>query len=71
MLRAKRGDAAEVALREAVSLLRPTCLVDLVERLPGPEPVPDVQLACVLRTHDPGLVPLVRALFEDEGIESH
>jgi Putative prokaryotic signal transducing protein len=47
----------------------PTCDVDLVDRLPGPEPTPDVDLVRVFATGDAGLIPLAKSLLEGEGIE--
>ncbi len=40
-----------------------------VDRIPGPEPTPDVALARVLVTGDAGLIPLAKSLLEGEGIE--
>jgi hypothetical protein len=34
----------------------PTCDVDTVDRLPGPEPTPDAELVQVLATGDAGLI---------------
>jgi Putative prokaryotic signal transducing protein len=47
----------------------PSCDLDLVDRIPGPEPTPDVALARVLVTGDAGLIPLAKSLLEGEGIE--
>ena len=47
----------------------PTCDVDLVDRLPGPEPTPDVDLVRVFVTGDAGLIPLAKSLLEGEEIE--
>jgi hypothetical protein len=47
----------------------PTCGVDTVERLPGPEPTPDVELVPVLATGDAGLISVAKSLLEAEGVE--
>lgn len=47
----------------------PTCDVDTVDRLPGPEPTPDVEFACVLSTGDAGLIAVARSLLEGEQID--
>lgn len=47
----------------------PTCDVDTVDRLPGPEPTPDVQLVPVLKTGDAGLIAIARSLLDAEEIE--
>jgi len=47
----------------------PACQIDLVERLPGPEPTPEAELVPVLVTGDAGLIPLAKSLLESEGIE--
>jgi len=47
----------------------PDCDVDTVDRLPGPEPTPDVELVPVLSTGDAGLIALVKSLLEGESIE--
>src|SRR5258706_2541946 len=47
----------------------PTCDVDTVDRLPGPEPTPDVELVCVLATGDAGLIAVAKSLLEAEAIE--
>ena len=39
----------------------PTCDVDTVERLPGPEPAPDVELVPVLATGDPALIAVAKS----------
>jgi hypothetical protein len=49
--------------------LCPTCDVDLVERLPGPEPAPDLELVRVFVTGDAALIPFVKSLLEGEGID--
>jgi hypothetical protein len=47
----------------------PTCDVDTVDRLPGPEPKPDVELVPVLSTDDPGVVAFAKSLLEREKID--
>jgi Putative prokaryotic signal transducing protein len=47
----------------------PTCGIDLVERLPGPEPTPEAELVSILVTGDAGLIPLAKSLLEAERIE--
>jgi hypothetical protein len=47
----------------------PTCDLDTVDRLPGPEPTPDVELVSVLATGDPGVIALAKSLLEGEEIE--
>ena len=47
----------------------PTCDVDTVDRLPGPEPTPDVELVSVLATGDPGLIAFAESLLEREKID--
>ena len=47
----------------------PTCDVETVDRLPGPEPTPDVELVSVLATGDPGVIALARSLLEGEEID--
>ncbi|SRR6266550_1696325 len=47
----------------------PTCDVDTVDRLPGPEPTPDVELVCVLATGDAGLIAVAKSLLEAEEID--
>jgi hypothetical protein len=47
----------------------PTCDVDTVDRLPGPEPTPDVELVRVLATGDAGLIALAKSLLEGETID--
>jgi putative signal transducing protein len=47
----------------------PTCDVDTVDRLPGPEPTPDVELVSVLATADPGVVAFAKSLLEREKID--
>ena len=38
----------------------PRCDVDTVDRLPGPEPTPEVQLVSVLATGDAGVIAIAR-----------
>ena len=47
----------------------PTCDVDTVDRLEGPEPTPDAELTCVFVTGDAGLIPVAKSLLEEETIE--
>ena len=47
----------------------PTCDVDTVDRLPGPEPTPDVELVPVLATGDPGVIAFAKSLLEAEEID--
>ena len=47
----------------------PTCDVDTVDRLPGPEPTPDVELVPVLAAGDPGVIALAKSLLEAEEID--
>jgi putative signal transducing protein len=47
----------------------PTCDVDTVDRLPGPEPTPDVELVPVLATGDAGVIAFAKSLLEAEEID--
>ena len=47
----------------------PTCDVDTVDRLPGPEPTPDVELVPVLATGDAGVIAVAKSLLEAEDID--
>jgi hypothetical protein len=47
----------------------PTCNVDTVDRLPAPEPTPDVLLVPVLATGDAGVIAVARSLLEGEQID--
>jgi hypothetical protein len=47
----------------------PTCDVDTVDRLPGPEPLPDVELVCAYTSRDTGLIALARSVLDDEEID--
>src|SRR6266850_258908 len=47
----------------------PTCDVDTVDRLPGPEPTPDVELVRVLATGDAGLIAVAKSLLEGDEID--
>lgn len=47
----------------------PTCDVDTVDRLPGPEPTPDVALVRVLATGDAGVIAVAQSLLEGEAID--
>jgi putative signal transducing protein len=45
------------------------CDVDTVDRLPGPDPTPDVAVVSVFATGDAGVIALARSLLEGEEIE--
>ena len=47
----------------------PTCDVDTVDRLPGPDPTPDVKLVRVLTTGDAGVLAVAQSLLEGEEID--
>ena len=47
----------------------PACDVDTVDRLPGPEPDPNVELVLVLATGDAGLIAVAKSLLEGEEID--
>ena len=47
----------------------PTCDVDTVDRLPGPEPTPEVELVPVLATGDAGVIAVAKSLLEAEEID--
>ena len=47
----------------------PTCDVDTLDRLPGPEPTPDVELVRAFATEDPALVALAQSLLDGEKID--
>jgi hypothetical protein len=47
----------------------PTCDVDTVDRLPGPEPTPDIELVPVFATDNPALIALARSLLDGEEID--
>ena len=47
----------------------PTCDVDTVDRLPGPEPTPDVELVRVLTTGDAGLIAVAQSVLDGEEID--
>ena len=47
----------------------PTCDVETVDRLPGPEPRPDVELVPVLATGDAGIIAVAKSLLEAEEID--
>jgi hypothetical protein len=47
----------------------PTCDVDTVDRLPGPEPAPDVELVTVLATGDASVIAVAKSLLEAEKID--
>lgn len=50
-------------------LVCPHCGVDLVERLPGPDPNPAAELVSVWSSGDAGLVGLAKSLLDAEGID--
>jgi hypothetical protein len=43
--------------------------VDTVDRLPGPEPTPDVELVTVFTTGDPSLIALAQSLLDAAEID--
>ena len=47
----------------------PTCDVDTVDRLPGPEPDPTVEFVLVLSTGDAGMIAVAKSLLEGEAID--
>jgi hypothetical protein len=47
----------------------PTCDVDTVDRLPGPEPTPDAELVRVLATGDAGLIAVAKSLLDGDEID--
>jgi hypothetical protein len=47
----------------------PTCDVDTVDRLPGPDPRPDVELVAVLATGDAGVIAVAKSLLEAQEID--
>src|SRR5437868_9389955 len=50
-------------------MICPKCDVETVDRLPGPEPAPDVELVRVLATSDAGIIAVAKSLLEAEEIE--
>ena len=50
-------------------MICPTCDVETVDRLPGPEPTPEAELVPVLATGDAGLIAVAKSLLEAEGID--
>ena len=50
-------------------MICPTCDVETIDRLPGPEPTPDAELVPVLATGDAGLIAVARSLLEAEKID--
>lgn len=50
-------------------MICPTCDVETVDRLPGPEPTPDVELVPVLATGDAGIIAVAKSLLEGEEID--
>ena len=47
----------------------PTCDVDTVDRLPGPEPTPDVELVPVFATGNDALIALAQSLLDRAEID--
>ena len=47
----------------------PTCDVDTVDRRPGPEPTPDVELVSVRSTGDAGLIAIAKSILDGEAID--
>ena len=47
----------------------PKCDVDTVDRLPGPDPTPDVELVSIFATGDPGVIAVAKSLLEGEEID--
>jgi hypothetical protein len=47
----------------------PVCDVEMVDRLPGPEPTPDAELVRVFATGDAGLIAIAHSLLEGEKID--
>jgi hypothetical protein len=47
----------------------PRCDVDTVDRLPGPDPMPDAKLVRVLATGDAGLIAFAQSLLESAEID--
>ena len=47
----------------------PTCDVDTVDRLPGPEPTPDVELVRAFTTSDTALIALAQSVLDGEEID--
>ena len=50
-------------------MICPTCDIETVDRLPGPEPTPDVQLVSVLATGDAAVIAIAKSLLEGEQID--
>jgi len=50
-------------------MICPTCDVDTVDRLPGPEPTPDAVLVPLLTTGDAGAIAVAKSLLEAEDID--
>lgn len=50
-------------------MICPVCDVETVDKLPGPEPIPDAELVCVFSTGDPGLIALAHSLLDGEKID--
>jgi Putative prokaryotic signal transducing protein len=47
----------------------PKCDVDTVDRLPGPDPIPDARIVPVFATGDAGRIALAQSLLEGEDID--
>ena len=50
-------------------MICPTCDVETVDRLPGPEPTPDMALVRVFASGDAALIVVAKSLLEAEQIE--
>ena len=50
-------------------MICPTCNVETVDRLPGRDPTPDVELVSVLTTSDPALIAVAQSLLDGEQID--
>jgi hypothetical protein len=47
----------------------PRCDVETVDRVPGPAPVPDVELVTVFAAADAGVIAVAKSLLEGEEID--
>ena len=50
-------------------MICPVCDIDTVDKLAGPEPTPDVEIACVFVTGDAGVIAIAHSLLEGEKID--
>jgi len=50
-------------------MICPSCDVETVDRLPGPEPEPDAELVSVLVTGDAAAIAVARSVLDAEGID--